>query len=108
MRRVEQRLEVRDGAVIVVDAHEIGDVVTVVFVRRRIHRQEPDAIDAKLLDVVEFLGHAPEVADAVVVGIEERLDGRFVEHRVLEPERIATHRASTGSRSLVGIDHHFS
>ena len=97
MRRVEQRLEVHDGAVVVMDAHEIGDVVPVVLVRRGIHRQQPDAIHAKLPDVVEFLGHAPEVTDAVIVGIEERLDGRFVEHRVLEPERIATHRASTGA-----------
>ena len=38
MGRVEQRLEVRDGAVVVVDAHEIGDVVAVVLVRRGIHR----------------------------------------------------------------------
>src|SRR5215207_288854 len=102
MRRVQQRFEVRDAAVIVVNAEEIGNVVTVVFVRRGIHRQEPDAIDAKPLDVFEFLGHAPEVADPVVVGIKERLDRCFVKHRVLEPERIATHHASTDADLSVG------
>ena len=51
---IEQRLEVGDGAVVGVDAHEIGNVVAVVLVRRGIHRQQPDAIDAELLDVVEF------------------------------------------------------
>src|SRR5215210_3168120 len=95
MCRVEQGFEVSDRTVVVMDAHEVGDVIAVVFVWRRVHRQEPDAVDAKLPDVVELLGHAPEIADAVVIGIEERLDGRFVEHRVLEPERIATHLAST-------------
>ena len=92
MGRVDECLEVLDRAVLVVDAEEIGDVIAVVLERRGVHRQEPDAIDPELLDVVELVGHAAEISDAVVVGIEERFDWHLVEHRVLEPERFGGHR----------------
>ena len=56
--------------------------------RRRIERQQPDRVDAELLDVVELRGQAPEVADAVVVGVEEGLDVQLVDDRVFVPERV--------------------
>ena len=44
--------------------------------------------DAEALQVVELLRQAREVADAVVVAVEERADVRLVDDGVLVPERI--------------------
>ncbi len=82
---VEELLEVVDGAVRGVDAVEVGDVVAVVLQRRGVHRQDPQAVDAELPHVVELRGQAGEVADAVAVGVEERLHVNLVEDRVLVP-----------------------
>ena len=63
--------------------------------RRRIERQQPDRVDAEVLDVVELLRQPAEVADAVVVGVEERLDVQLVDDRVLVPvdiRRLASRR----------------
>ena len=48
-------------------------------------------VDAQLLDVVELLRQAGEVADAVAVGVVERLDVHLVDDGVLVPERVVAH-----------------
>ena len=83
-----KRLHVGQRAVVGMDAAVVGDVVAVVAPRRGIERQQPDRVDAELGDVVELRHQAGEVADAVVVGIEERLDVQLIDDRVLVPERI--------------------
>jgi tetrahydromethanopterin S-methyltransferase subunit A len=95
---VEKLLEVLHRPVRRVDAVEVRDVVAVVAKRRGIHRQDPDAVDAELLDVVEPRGEPREVADAVAVAVHERLDVDLVEHRVLVPverARPCHHQRST-------------
>ena len=62
---VEKRLEVVESAVVGMNARVVGDVVPVVFQRRRIEGQEPDRRDPKVLQVWQLLGQASEVADAV-------------------------------------------
>jgi hypothetical protein len=49
----EQRVEVVEAAVLVVDVEVVGNVVAVVVLRRRVARVEPDGLDAKRRDVVE-------------------------------------------------------
>src|SRR5258708_31762022 len=66
----------------------LGDVVAIVAARRGIERQQPDRVDAELSDVVELLDQAGEIADAVVVAVEERFDVELVDDRVLVPQRI--------------------
>ena len=78
-----ERLEVLERAVAGVHAPVVGDVVAVVFERRREERQDPQAGDAEPLQVIELLGDPREVADAVVVAVEERPDVRVVDDRVL-------------------------
>ena len=73
-------------------ARVLGDVVAVVAARRGIERQQPDRVDAELGDVVELGDQAGEVADAVIVRIEERLHVQLVDDRVLVPERIGRDR----------------
>src|SRR5207249_1975845 len=62
-----------------------GDVVAVVPKRGWVERQQPDGGDAQVLQVVEPLGEAAEVADAVAVGVGERAHVHLVDDRVLVP-----------------------
>ena len=64
-------------AVARMDVLVVRDVVAVVSQRRRIEGQQPEAVDAEALQVVELLRQAREVADAVVVAVEERADVRL-------------------------------
>ena len=84
----DEALQVRQRAVVGMHAAIVGDVVAVVAPRRGIERQQPDRVDAELGDVVELGDQPGEIADAVVVGVEERLDVQLVDDRVLVPERI--------------------
>ena len=65
---------------------EVGDVVAVVAVGRRLERHEPEAGHAELGEVVEPMGEALEVARAVVVPVHVRLDVEAVDDRGLPPE----------------------
>ena len=69
-----------------IDPVEVGDVVPVVAVRRRIERHQPQARHPELGQVVDPLAHSPQVAASVTVGVEERLDVEAVDHRVLPPD----------------------
>ena len=80
--------EVVDRPVVGVDGVEVGDVVAAVAERRRVHGQQPDAVDAQPLQVVELLGQPAEVARAVVVRVEEAADVDLVEDGALEPQRV--------------------
>src|SRR5207248_9529489 len=76
------------GAVAGVDGRVVGDVVAVVAEGGGIEGQDPDGGDAKVGDVVEFLGEADEIADAVAVAVREGADVNFVEDGVLIPQRV--------------------
>jgi hypothetical protein len=89
VRRQDEVLEVVDGAVVRMDRVEVGDVVAAVAQRAGVHRQQPDAVDAEPLQVVELLGQPDEVARPVVVAVVEAAQVDLVEDRPLEPQRIA-------------------
>jgi hypothetical protein len=86
VRLGDEGLEVRHLAVERRDLLEVSDVVAVVPERRRIEGQEPQAVDAQVLNVVQAIGEPREVADAVVVRVLEGLDVDLVEDGVLVPE----------------------
>ncbi len=65
---------------------EVGDVVSVVAVRGGIERVQPDRADAQRLEVVEAVGQAAEITDAVAVGVHEGLDVETVDDGILVPE----------------------
>ena len=98
VRGLDEEPEVLDGAVVLVHVVEVCDVVPAVAERRRVERQQPDAVDAEPLEVVELVGHAAQVARAVVVPVEERARVDLVEDGVLEPERVALEPALPGAR----------
>ena len=69
---LDEQLEVGQRAVVGVDGGVVGDVVAVVAQRRGIKRQQPERRDAQVLEIIELLGQAPEITDAVAVAVEER------------------------------------
>ncbi len=84
-----------------VHAVEVRDVVAVVPVRARVERHQPQAGDAELGEVVDALGQAPQVADAVAVGVVEGLDVQAVDDGALPPQvaRVADSHAATQADS---------
>ncbi len=82
-----------ERAVAGVDVGVIGDVVAVVPQGRGVEGQQPDGGDAQVLEVVEPLGQAAEVADAVAVAVLEGADVDLVDDGVLVPEGIVVPHA---------------
>ena len=92
MRRGDEAPGIGQRAVIGMHAAIVADVVAVVEPRRGIERQQPDRVHAQIGDVVELGDQAGKIADAVVVGIEERLDVQLIDDRVLVPQRVLAQR----------------
>src|SRR3984893_4181821 len=88
MRGVDEMAQVCDGSVVGMDGAIIADVVTVIEPGGRIKRQQPDRRGAEIGNVVELGNEAREVADAVLVRIEERFDVQLIDDRVLVPQVI--------------------
>jgi hypothetical protein len=100
VRRVDDAPEVVEHAVGLVDGAEVRRVVARVPARRRIDRQQADAVDAEEGEVLEPLREAAQISRAVVVRVEESADVDLVEDRRLEPagvERPLLLRALLGS-----------
>jgi hypothetical protein len=88
VRRQEEGLKIVEGPILGMHAEVVGDVVAVVLERRGEEREEPDAGDAQVLQVVQLLQQTLEVAHAVVVAVGEGADVQLVDDRVLVPQRI--------------------
>ena len=86
---LDEAADVLDRAVVGLDREEVGDVVAAVAQRRLEERQQPDAVHAQPLQVVELLGQAAEVAGTVAVGVEEGACVDLVEDGRLEPQRLS-------------------
>ena len=96
---LEQPPQVVDGARLGVDRVVVADVVAAVPERRGVEGQQPEAVDAEPLEVVQLGDEAGDVAHPVVVAVEEAADEHLVEDGPLEPERILLGR---GQRGVVG------
>ena len=84
----KERFEIVQRAVGRMDVHVVRDVVPVVLQGRRIKRKKPDCGDAEVLKIIELLSQSCEIADPVVIAVEECADVQFINDRVLVPERI--------------------
>src|SRR6185503_14207470 len=88
LRVVHEVDEIAERAVLRMDAVEVRDVVSVVAIRRRIERLQPDARHAQPGQVVEPPRQSGEVPDAVAVAVHVRLDVKAVDDGVLVPQVI--------------------
>ena len=96
---VHEAAEVLHRAEVGIDAAVVGDVVAVVAAGAGIERQQPERGDAEVLQIVELLGQAGEIADAVVVAVGERLDVQLIDDRVLVPQVVVW---TSGCTSICG------
>ena len=85
MGLLDQLDHVGEVAVPGMHGEEVGDVVAAVAHRRLVEGQQPEAVDAEPLEVVELLDESLEVAHAVVGGVVEPPDQHLVEDRLLVP-----------------------
>ncbi len=88
VRFSDQLVGIAQRAVHRIHVGVIGYVVAVVAQRRGIERQQPERVDAELLQVGQLLDQAAKVTAAVGVAVVERPDVELVDERVLVPERI--------------------
>ncbi len=88
VRLRDEPIEVLQGPVVGMDVLVIRDVVPIVAERRGVEGEQPQRIDAEPMQVVELLGEAGEVPDAVVVAVEEGAHVRLIDDGVLVPERV--------------------
>jgi hypothetical protein len=92
VRLVQHGAKILERTVLRMDILIVGDVVAVVLQGRGIEGHQPEGVDAQIPDIFELGCQSLEIADAVVVRIEERLDVALVDDRVLVP------------KSVIGID----
>ncbi len=82
---LDQLHEVPEIAELLEDLHVVGDVVTAVAQRRLVQREQPQAVHAEPLQVVELLDQTSQVAGSVAVGVTEAAHQHFVEDGSLVP-----------------------
>ena len=88
VRLAHEVAEIGAVAVLGRDMVIVGDVVAVVAHGRRVEGQQPERVDAQVVQVIQLCGEAGKIADAVVVAVEESLDVKLVDDRVLVPRGI--------------------
>ena len=103
VRLVDEGDEVADVPVVGQHRHEVGDVVAAVAQRRGVDRQQPDAVDAEPLQVVQPGRQPAQVTGAVAGRVREAADEHLVEHRALVPLRVEglVHVERVGYRLVV-------
>src|SRR6185437_3412746 len=67
----QEAVEILDRAEDGIDGAMIGDVVAEIAHRREEEWREPDGVDAERRHVIQFLGDAGEIADAVAIAVEK-------------------------------------
>ena len=87
--RIDESPEVIHRSVVGAYVTVIGDVVTIVAARRGEERQKPDRSRTKRGNVVQLLVQTLEVANPVAIGVEEGLDVKLVDYRILVPQRVS-------------------
>ena len=88
VRLVQHVAKIVEGAELRVHVLIVGNVIAVILERRGIEGHQPDGVDAQVADVLQLGGQAFEVADAIVIGIEEGLDVDLIDDGIFIPKRV--------------------
>src|SRR5436305_14061160 len=67
------------------DRAVVGNVVSVVAQGRREKWHQPNRVDAKIFEIVEFLCEALEITNAIAIAVEKCADVDLVNYRALVP-----------------------
>ena len=66
----------------------VRNVVPIIAQRRWVKRQEPDGGDPKVLEIVESLREAGEIADAIRIAVAESAYMKLINNGIFVPEII--------------------
>jgi hypothetical protein len=66
----------------------IGDVVAIVFERRRVEGQEPDGSYTQILEIIKLVAQAPEVTYAIAITVPESADVYLIDDSILVPQAL--------------------
>ena len=99
MRFAQETFEIPQAAIGGIDSAIIGNVIAVVAQRRGIEWHDPDRGRAEILDVIELLREASEIADAVIVGIEIGFHMQLIDYRVAIPLQVVAIDHAAGLQS---------
>jgi hypothetical protein len=83
---LDQSVDVGEGTEVGVDGAVVSDVVAVVGQRRAVEREQPEAVNAEVCEVIQFAGQPSQIAEAIAIRVAERLDIHAVEDGVLVPQ----------------------
>ena len=75
----DELVEVLERPVLGVDFLVVGDVVSMILLRRGIEGSDPYRVNSKTLEVLKPGGDAWQIADAIIVGIGEAADVDLIE-----------------------------
>jgi hypothetical protein len=67
LRLGQQMVEILERSVLRIDCFVVGDVIPEIDLRRWIDGREPDGVHAEMLQIVEVLRDAVQVANAVAI-----------------------------------------
>jgi hypothetical protein len=76
--------EIIHSSILRIDFIIICNIVTVIR-RGWVNGHQPDGVDSKRLDVIQFLGDTIEIADPISIGVVKRADEYFIEDRFVPP-----------------------
>jgi len=88
LRFLHEAPEVLHCAEVGIDQAIIRDVVAVIAAGRGIEGQQPKGRHAQVAQIVQLLGEAGEIPDAVVVAVGEGLYMQLIDDRILEPQLV--------------------
>ena len=84
----EELLEVAHRAVVLVNVVVVAYVVAVVPQRRRVHRQQPEAVHAEIGQIRQLVAQTGKITDTVLIAVLEGSDEEFIEDGILVPIRL--------------------
>src|SRR6266704_2625683 len=87
MRRLQQRVEIRERSIVRMHAIVVRNVIAPVAVRRGVNRRKPDRVDAELVNVVEFRQQSGKVAVSVAVSVAKTADIHLINNGATPPWR---------------------
>ena len=79
-----QRVKILHGAIPGVNGPVIGHVIAVVVLGRNEEGCQPDVVHTQLLQVIQLLGYAPQLAQAVAVGVQKGLGVNLIYNTFFE------------------------
>ena len=95
MHALQQPVEIGHGAELRHDPLIVADVVPVIVVGRRVHRADPDKIDAEIFQVIELFNNPVEIANTVAVAVFKAARINLVGRRLFPPAAFYLRRCFT-------------